>query len=191
MARLAVMASGEGSNFEALVRALRADPASRHDCAILVYDRKSARAAERARALGIQSRYVRYAGRPREAAEGEIAAILDSAQVELVALAGFMRLLSESFVESRPGKIVNVPAWPGLESIRRAFEAGEMKFGVTVHVVDSGLDTGPVLVQESFTAAPGSTLDEIRSRVHEMEHALYPKVVIDLLDGLETVKDGS
>ncbi len=212
VAKLAVLASGNGSNFQALVEALRRQPtprhgepvaedaatAPRHECVLLVYDRKAAYAAARAQALGVPARYVPYAGpgRPREvlaardAAEAEINEALRASGAELLALAGFMRLLSPAFVARWEGRIVNIhpsllPAWPGADAIRRAFEAGERRFGVSVHFVDAGMDTGPLIAQSEFQADVGEDLSAIEARVHALEHRLYPRAVLGLLDELE------
>jgi phosphoribosylglycinamide formyltransferase 1 len=188
VSRLAVMASGNGSNFEALVEALRARPAGRrHECVLLLYDRKAAYAAERAKRLGILSRHISYYKRDIAEAEAEIEAALDEAGVELVALAGFMRILSGDLVAERKGALVNVhpsllPKWPGAHAIERAYEARERSFGVTVHFVDEGMDTGPIIVQESFEAGSGESLESVESRIHELEHRIYPRAVIDILD---------
>jgi phosphoribosylglycinamide formyltransferase 1 len=184
MSRLAVLASGNGSNFEALVRALEGSP---HSCALLVVDRPSARALERARRLGVPSLFVGYAGRPRRAAELDIAGALAEAGVDLIALAGFMRVLSPDFVRAFAHRVFNVhpsllPKWPGAESIRRAYEAGERIFGVTVHEIDEGVDTGPVIVQESFEVSGTESLEEIEERVHAVEHRLFPQAVSARLD---------
>ena len=193
MARLAVLASGNGGNFQAIVEALRLRAAGAgpvHDCVLLVYDRRAAYAAERARALGVSSRYLRYIGRSREEAEAELTALLDGAGAQLIALAGFMRILSSEFVRSRAGRIVNVhpallPRYPGAHAIERAFEAGEREFGVTVHFVDEGMDTGPILIQEGFRPEAGTSLAEIERRTHEIEHRIYPAEVLRLLDAID------
>jgi phosphoribosylglycinamide formyltransferase-1 len=195
---LAVLASGNGSNFEALCRALRSRPPAegpRHECVLLVYDRKAAYAAVRAEKLGVPTLYAGYYGREASAAEACIAAALDEARVDLVALAGFMRLLSPSFVAARPGRIVNVhpsllPKWPGARAIERAYRAGERVFGATVHSVDEGMDTGPVIDSASFAADPSESLDEVEARVHELEHRVYPRAVLRLLDALEVERGG-
>jgi formyltetrahydrofolate-dependent phosphoribosylglycinamide formyltransferase len=191
VARLAVLASGNGSNFEALVAALRARPASegpRHECVLLAYDRKAAIAAERAARLGVAARYVTFAGRPREEAEEEIGAALDAAGADLVALAGFMRVLSPTFV--RKWRVLNIhpsvlPKWPGAHAIEDAYEAGERIFGVTVHYIDEGVDSGPIVAQESFRAAEGEPLAAIEERTHAVEHRLYARVALEALDGIE------
>jgi phosphoribosylglycinamide formyltransferase 1 len=187
VARLAVLASGNGSNFQALVEALRAE--GRHECVLLVHDRKAAYAAERASRLGIEARYVGYYNRGIPEAEAEIGLALDGAGADLTALAGFMRILSPGFVAARRGRLVNVhpsilPNWPGARAIERAFLAGEKAFGVTVHLVDEGMDTGPVIAQRAFEPGPGASLEEIEAKVHELEHEVYPRAVLGLLDSL-------
>lgn len=191
-----MLASGNGSNFEAIVEALRgrvaAGPAAgpRHDCVLLIYDRKAAFAAERATRLGVPARYLSYYKREASEAEAEIETALEAAGAELVALAGFMRLLSPAFVAARRGRIVNVhpavlPAWPGAHAIARAYEAGSLEFGVTVHYVDEGMDTGSRIASESFARREGESLDEVEARVHEVEHRIYPAAVLSLLDAIE------
>jgi phosphoribosylglycinamide formyltransferase 1 len=193
VARLAVLASGNGTNFEALARALAERPEAegpRHECVILIYDRKAAFVAQRASRLGIPARYVTYFKREAVEAEAEIASELDRSGADLIALAGFMRILSPAFVAPRRGRIVNVhpsllPAWPGAHAIERAYEAGSQEFGVTVHYVDEGMDTGSRIASGRFDRRPGDTLEAIEARVHEIEHDVYPRAVLALLDGIE------
>jgi phosphoribosylglycinamide formyltransferase-1 len=229
VARLAVLASGRGTNFQAIVERLRAprdaqaldgmeggafrDPSGatvrdggaagghgggnvrrverHHDCVLLVHDRKDAMAAARARELGVPSVHVSYSGRTREEAEASIDAALRASGADLVALAGFMRILSPAFVARWKGRLVNVhpsllPLWPGAEAIHRAYEAGESRFGVTVHFVDEGMDTGPIIAQDEFEVKQGEAEAEVEERIHRLEHALYPKVVLDLLDRIDS-----
>lgn len=196
MARLAVLASGNGSNFESLATALRDRPSAaglRHECVLLVYDRKAALAAERASRLGVPARYVGYAGRSRAEAEAEIDAALEAASADLVALAGFMRILTPGFARRWKGRILNVhpsllPKWPGARGIGDAYEAGERNFGVTVHYVDEGVDSGPIVAQEAFLAADGETLGSIEERTHAIEHILYPRAALEALDGIERAR---
>lgn len=186
MPRLAVLASGTGTNFEALALALKPTV---HECVLLISDRKNAPVLARAERLGVPGRYVPYVGRSREEAEAEIDALLDEYRVDLVALAGFMRLLSPGFVRRHMGGILNIhpallPAYPGIDAIRRAWDAGETVFGVTVHLVDEGMDTGPVLKQGRLERRPGESLGELEARVHELEHELYREVAIRRLDDI-------
>jgi len=229
VARLAVLASGRGTNFQAIVEAMRlrdqahrcevaegstfrdltgaalldgripagsggaaaGNVARRHECVLLVHDRKDAMAAVRARDLGVPALHVGYAGRTREEAEAAIDAALRASGADLVALAGFMRILSPAFVARWKGRLVNVhpsllPLWPGAEAIHRAFAAGERRFGVTVHFVDEGMDTGPIIAQDEFEVEQGESEAEVEERIHRLEHALYPKVVLDLLDRIDS-----
>jgi phosphoribosylglycinamide formyltransferase-1 len=199
MAKLAVLASGNGSNFEALVMAARA---AGHEAVLLICDRPGAFVLERAARLGVPAVLVSYASgdraRPegsknqpdgdraarRLAAEAEITAALEAAGADLVALAGFMRLLSPDFVCRWRGRLVNIhpsllPAYPGTEAIRRAWEAGESLLGVTVHYVDEGMDTGPVLARAQV--ARQASLEATEQAMHEAEHRLYAQVVVGLL----------
>jgi phosphoribosylglycinamide formyltransferase-1 len=194
MAKLGILASGNGSNFEALVLAARA---AGHEAAVLVCDRPTAFVLQRATRLGVQSVLVSYESRDRAAngdraarrlaAEARITTALEAAGADLVALAGFMRLLGPGFVARWQGRLVNIhpsllPAYPGTEAIRRAWEAGESLLGVTVHYVDEGMDTGPVLARA--TVARQAELEAMEQAIHEAEHRLYAQVVVGLLDGL-------
>lgn len=211
MARLAVLASGNGGNFEALVQAIRLrneegmPSESRalesrrqrvHDCAVLIYDRKAAFAAERARRLSVPAHYVPYFQRGAEEAESQIAAILKREEADLIALAGFMRILSPAFVSAFRERIVNIhpsllPAWPGAHAIQRAYEAGALEFGATVHFVDEGMDTGRPIARESFQRGKAESLEEVEARVHEVEHRIYPGAVLSLLDAIDEAKENS
>jgi len=195
VARLAVLASGNGSNFEALVLAARA---SGHEAVLLICDHPNAFALQRAARLGVPSVLVSYergdraqldgdrAAR-RSAAEARITAALEASDVDLVALAGFMRLLGPAFVSRWRGRLVNIhpsllPAYPGTEAIRRAWDAGEPLLGVTVHHVDVGMDTGPVITR--VEVARQASLEATEEAIHEAEHQLYSQVVVGLLDGV-------
>jgi phosphoribosylglycinamide formyltransferase-1 len=163
---IGVLASGEGTNLQALIDAGLPIVA-------VASNRAEARALERARAAGIPAEWLE--------GERETADWLEERGVQVVVLAGYMRLLSPAFLE-RFDPIVNVhpsllPAFPGLRAIERAVEAGVPETGVTVHLVDEGIDTGPVLRQEPVPVEPRATLVE---RIHEVEHRLLPEVVREL-----------
>jgi phosphoribosylglycinamide formyltransferase 1 len=186
VAEVAVLASGNGSNFESIVTALR--PTS-HAVSCLICDRKHATVFDRARRLGVPSYYVSYSRRHREDAEAEIVAILDDHRSDLIALAGFMRILSARFIDRCTRKIVNIhptllPAHPGAHGLVESFDSGDTRLGITVHTVDHGIDTGPILRQESFERAEGASIEEIEHTIHEIEHRVYPEVIISLLDAL-------
>jgi phosphoribosylglycinamide formyltransferase-1 len=166
MIRVGVLASGEGTNLQALIDAGL-------PIAAVASNRPDARALERARAAGIEAEAFTD--------ESAMADWLEQQDVRIVVLAGYMRLLSPAFLE-RFDPIVNVhpsllPSFPGLRAIEQAVEAGVPQTGVTVHLVDEGIDTGPVLRQEPVPLEPVDTLVE---RIHAVEHRLLPEVVREL-----------
>ena len=182
--RVAVFASGSGSNFEAIARAAQTGKL-KADIALLVCDKCEAGAISRAERLGVPSVCVKPADFPtKEAYEQRILQVLDDYQIQFVALAGYMRLVGPTLLRPFEGRIVNVhpsllPAHPGLNAIQRSFESGEG--GVTVHLVDSGMDTGPILGQQTVEIVPGDSLETFEQRLHSVEHALYPEVLQQLI----------
>lgn len=185
--RVAVFASGSGSNFEALARAAQTGSLDA-DIALLVCDKCDAGAIGRAQKLGVPSICVDPADSPtKEAYEQQILWTLEESQIQYVALAGYMRLVGPTLLQPYEGRMVNIhpsllPAFPGLNAIPRSFEAGEG--GVTVHLVDSGMDTGPILAQQPVEIVPGEPLEAFETRLHSVEHALYPQVLQQLIGGL-------
>ena len=187
MAEIAVFASGNGSNFQAIAERLREGP---HRVACLVCDRKRAFAFERAHALGIPSYYVPYPGRTREETEAEMLEILREHDVALIVLAGFMRLLTPVLVDAYAGRIVNIhpsllPKYPGTTAIEESFASGDRELGITIHYVDHGMDSGPIIAQRTLSRVPGETLDQAEARIHALEHHTYPEVVMNILEELE------
>jgi phosphoribosylglycinamide formyltransferase 1 len=173
---IGVLASGEGTNLQALIDAglpIRA----------VASNRKEARALERARGAGIPAATFSldcHSG--REERDLVMATWLEERGVELVVLAGYMHLLTQTFLDRFPERIVNVhpsllPAFPGMRAIDEALEAGVETTGVTVHLVDVGIDSGPVLRQEPVPVEPRESLLE---RIHAVEHRLLPEVVREL-----------
>lgn len=190
MARLAVFASGDGSNFQAIAEHL-GNTAHRVCC--LVCDRPGAYALERARALRIPTHTVSYRGRKRSESESEILELLGPYEVDLVVLAGFMKLLTPLVVDAYPDRIINIhpsllPKYPGTNAIVEACEAGDSEVGITIHRVDHGMDTGPIIVQKSIYRRPGESIEETERRIHDLEHATYPAVVLHMLDELEKAR---
>ncbi|TVR33086.1 MAG: phosphoribosylglycinamide formyltransferase [Spirochaetaceae bacterium] len=186
MADLAVFASGSGSNFEAIAAHLCG---TAHRVACLVCDKSNAAVLQRCRRLGIASFVVCYSGRDRVQAEQEILSIVQQRGVELIALAGFMRLLSAGFIDSFDGPILNVhpsllPRHPGCGAIETSYRSGDNELGITIHHVDSGLDTGPVILQKSFRRTGGESLQQIEQRIHELEHQWFPTVIRRFLDNV-------
>lgn len=185
-ARLGVLLSGRGSNFLAIHRAIEAGelPA---EIALVVSNEPEAPGLARARELGLAAVAVPHRGEPsREAHEEKVAAALAGARVDWICLAGYMRLLSAGFVRRYPRRIVNVhpsllPAFPGLDAQRQAFEHGVKVTGCTVHLVDEGLDSGPIVVQRPVPVADGDSAGSLASRILEQEHRAYPEALRRLL----------
>lgn len=186
--RIAVFASGSGSNFQALAETIRSGgiPAS---IDLLVCDKPSAYVLERARTLGIDT----YAFRPkdypsREAYETEIVAELQCRGIGLIVLAGYMRLITSVLVEPFYGRMINIhpallPAFPGINSVKQALDYGVKVTGVTVHYVDGGMDTGPIIAQRAVEVLPGDTEQTLADRVHAVEHQLLPETVRWIAEG--------
>ena len=181
-ATIAVLASGSGTNFESLaLTARRGDLGGR--IAVLLCDRPSAPVLERARRLEIEA-LCPPAGRYRTRLEDERPWLeaLRQRSVDLVLLAGFMRRLHDPFLAAFPDRILNLhpsllPAFPGLDAIRRAWDRGVGVTGCTVHIVTPDVDGGPILAQSAVDVREGETLESLEARVHEAEHRLYPATV--------------
>jgi len=182
-----VLISGRGSNLQALVDAARRGELG-GEVAVVVSNVGSAPGLERARQAGIPAVFRDHRGKKREDFDAELVEILRAHQVDLVCLAGFMRLLSPVFVRAFPGRIVNIhpallPAFPGLEAQRQAWEHGVKVSGATVHLVDEGLDSGPIVAQEAVAVLSSDTPETLAARILEVEHRLYPRAVRLLLEG--------
>ena len=185
--RIGVLISGRGSNLQALIDAGAAGRLG-GEVALVISNVGEAPGLERARRAGIPAHVIAAAGRSREAHDREMLAALRAHDVSLVCLAGYMRLLSPEFIAAFPGRILNVhpsllPAFPGLDSARQAFEHGVQVTGATVHLVDEGLDSGPIVLQEAVAVADGDTPETLAARILEAEHRIYPRAVRMVLDG--------
>ncbi len=178
--QIAVLVSGEGSNLQALIDDLHG---SDIDIAGVVSSREGARGLERAEAAGIETAIFSLADEPeRERRDEALAGWLEERGVELVVLAGFMELLTPAFIRRFAGRIVNVhpallPSFPGLGAIEQAVEHGVKVAGVTVHFVDEGVDSGPIVLQEAFELPYHRDIAATRQRFHEVEHRLLPRAV--------------
>lgn len=181
--RLAVLLSGRGSNFEAIADAVARGEIPQTEIVAVISDVASAPGLERARGRGLPSDVVdRAAFASRREHEQEILRILDRARADLVCLAGYMRILSGEFVARYRGRILNIhpsllPKYPGLEPQRRALAAGDTESGCTVHIVDEGTDTGPVVLQVQVPILAGDTADTLARRILEREHEAYPEAI--------------
>ena len=179
--RVAVLASGTGSNLQAILDRLHGRGLV--EVVAVASDKPGARALERAEAAGVEGRVFERSGYPdRQARDAAIGDWLESAGVELVVLAGYMQLLSAEFISRFPNRIVNVhpallPSFPGLDAIGQAFRHGVRVSGVTVHFVDAGVDTGPIILQQAIELAYTRPIEAFEERVHEVEHELLPEAI--------------
>jgi len=192
--RVGVLGSGKGSNMVAIAEACAAGRISARIVRVLS-DVPDAGILERARALGLPAEHVppgKFRTKLDEAAEQAYVARLQEAQVELVVLAGFMRVLKGDFLRAFPLRVVNIhpsllPAFPGLEAWKQALEYGVKVTGCTVHFVDHGVDTGPIIGQEAVPVLPGDTAASLHERIQLAERRLYPAVVGALAEGKVSV----
>jgi phosphoribosylglycinamide formyltransferase-1 len=179
--RVGVLASGRGTNLQALIE--RVHGRDGIEIAAVGSDQPGASALERARAAGVPAAAFELAAfANRRARDQAIAGWLAEHHVGLVVLAGYMQLLDEVFLARFPQAVINVhpallPAFPGLHAVRQALDYGVKVFGVTVHFVDSGVDTGPVILQRAIELPAARTEDEVLERLHELEHELLPEAV--------------
>lgn len=184
--RVAIFASGNGTNFEALADDRELYSAGL-EIALLICDQPKAKVIERAREKNIPvfiNQLKDY--HDRNAYEQAIVDRLADENIDYLLLAGYMKVITETLLSAYPEKIINIhpsklPKYPGLDSIERAFEAHEKETGVTIHYIDSGVDTGPIIVQGNVPIYAGDSLATLEERVHAKEHELYPQVVLELL----------
>lgn len=186
-ARIAVMASGRGSNLEALLKAFPADdPLGR--IVLVISNKRQAPALQKALEAQVEAEYVPWPKSGREQFEQVAGQLLHDRHIDLILLAGFMRLLSPRFVQAWEGRILNIhpsllPEFPGLKAQRQALEAGVSETGCTVHFVDAGMDTGPIVLQRRVPVLPGDTEETLSARILEQEHLAYPEAVRRVLKG--------
>lgn len=186
--RIGVLLSGRGSNFEALAESVAAGHIPGTEIALVISNREDAPGLARAAARGIAARVIPSKGLEREAYDRLVVAELRRAQVELVCLAGFMRLLSPLFIASFPNRILNIhpsllPSFPGLEAQRQAIEYGVKYSGCTVHLVDENLDAGPILAQAVVPVLDTDTPETLAARILIEEHRIYTEAVRLVLSG--------
>jgi len=186
--RLAVLLSGRGSNFEAIGDAIADGRIPNAEIVAVISDVPDAPGLLRAVERGLPAFPVPRGARPRREHEREILAILEAARPDLICLAGYMRLLSPDFIARYRGRVLNIhpallPKFPGLDVQRRALEAGELESGCTVHFVDEGTDTGPVILQRRVPIRPGDTVATLSARILAEEHRAYPEAIARVLAG--------
>jgi phosphoribosylglycinamide formyltransferase-1 len=186
--RIGVLLSGRGSNFEALADSVAAARIPDAEIALVISNRENAPGIEKARARQIPAQVIPSRGLEREAYDKLVIAALEEKKVDLVCLAGYMRLLSPAFVAAFRGRILNIhpsllPAFPGLESQRQAIEHGAKFSGCTVHFVDENLDAGPIILQAAVPIRDDDTPETLSERVLKEEHRIYTEAVRIVLEG--------
>jgi phosphoribosylglycinamide formyltransferase-1 len=186
--RLGVLISGRGSNLQAIIDAIRE---RRLDAtiAVVISNREDAKGLERAREAGIETLVLSHRGYTQRADYDRLLVReLQQRHVRVVCLAGFMRLLGQEFVDAFPNAVLNVhpsllPAFPGMDAQRQAWEHGVQVSGATVHFVTADLDAGPIVCQEAVPVLPDDTPDTLAARILIAEHRLYPEAIQRVLDG--------
>jgi phosphoribosylglycinamide formyltransferase-1 len=186
--RIGVLLSGRGSNFEALADSAAAGRIPDAEISLVISNREDAAGLQRAAERRIPARVIPSKGVEREAYDRLVVAALNEARVDLVCLAGFMRLLSPYFVAAFRGRILNIhpsllPSFPGLESQRQALDYGVKFSGCTVHFVDENLDAGPIVKQAIVSIEPGDTEETLAARILSEEHRIYTEAVRLVLSG--------
>lgn len=186
--RIGILLSGRGSNFEALAANVASGRIPNAEIAIALSNREDARGIEKARALGIEARVISSKGLEREAYDKLVVAALQEKRVDLVCLAGYMRLLSPQFITAFHHRILNIhpsllPAFPGMEAQRQALEHGAKFSGCTVHFVDENLDAGPIVLQACVPVKDSDTPETLSERILREEHRIYAAAVRIVLEG--------
>jgi len=192
--RIGVLLSGRGSNFEALAEGVSAGRIPNTEIAIVISNKPDAAGLEKAKTRGIPARAIASKGLEREVYDRQVAAVLQECKVDLICLAGYMRLLSPYFVAAFPHKILNIhpsllPSFPGLDPHGQALSAGVKVSGATVHFVVPQTDAGPILMQGAVGVRDDDTTDTLAERILAVEHRIYPEA-LRLLAGGKVRLDG-
>jgi len=187
MKNLGILLSGRGSNFEAIADSVAAGRI-RGAIAVVISNRAEVPGIESARRRGLEARVIPSKGKPREQHDGEVVAALQEKKVDLVCLAGYMRLLSPWFVRQFPNRILNIhpsllPAFPGLEAQKQALEYGAKVSGCTVHFVDEQLDHGAIILQKAVPVLDNDDEPSLAARILEQEHIAYTEAINVVLSG--------
>ncbi len=190
--RLGILISGRGSNFEAIANSIARYKLDA-EIAIVISNRANAPGLEIARERGVPLRVIASAGMEREAYDKLLIEELQTHEVDLVCLAGFMRLLSANIIRAFPNRVLNIhpsllPAFTGLDAARQALEYGVRITGCTVHFVDEFLDSGPIIIQAAVPVLENDTVESLSARILTQEHLIYPKAIGYIVDGRVTVE---
>ncbi|MGX6979539.1 phosphoribosylglycinamide formyltransferase [Vagococcus elongatus] len=184
--KVAIFASGNGSNFEAIMQAVAAKELEM-EVVLLFSDQRESYVLNRAKKYQIPTAaFSPKEFDSRQAYEQAVLDVLQENQVDWIVLAGYMRIIGKKLLKAYPNRIINIhpsllPAFPGLHGIKDAFEAGVSQTGVTIHFVDAGVDTGPIIAQGKVSVHSDDTLESLEERIHKKEHELYPKVLQQII----------
>src|SRR5277367_221917 len=194
MKRLGVLLSGRGSNFLAIAKAIREHRLEGAEIAVVLSNIEDAPGLAAARELNLPTFAIPSAGRKRAEHDAEMIARLQEHKVDLVCLAGYMRIISPAFVAAFPNRILNVhpsllPAFPGLDAQRQAFEYGAKVAGCSVHFVDEAVDHGVIILQKTVAVNDDDTAETLSARILEQEHLAYPEAIARVLGGDYSIKD--
>jgi phosphoribosylglycinamide formyltransferase-1 len=186
--KIGILISGRGSNMVALIDAVQSGEIPDSKVAIVISDKPNAGGLEKARARGVETLVIERRGRTREDHDGEIIAALRDRGVELVCLAGYMRLLSRDFIRAFDNRIVNIhpsllPSFPGLNVQQQAIDHGVKISGCTVHFVNEDLDAGPIILQRAVEVKDDDTAETLAARILEKEHGAYVEAVRRIVTG--------
>ena len=185
--KLGILLSGRGSNFEAIADSIKAGRLQ-SEIAIVISNRADAPGLESAKRRGLNAQLIPSKGRVREEHDADVIMALKHAQVDLICLAGYMRLLSPEFIRAFPNRIINIhpsllPAFPGMDAQRQALEYGVKVTGCTVHFVDEHLDHGAIILQKTVPVLDGDDVHTLSARILEQEHTAYSEAIGLLLSG--------
>ncbi|HEY2170416.1 MAG TPA: phosphoribosylglycinamide formyltransferase [Candidatus Angelobacter sp.] len=185
--KLGILLSGRGSNFEAIADSIQAGKLHA-EIAIVISNRADAPGLESAKRRGLNAVLIPSKGRVREEHDADVIAALHHSQVDLICLAGYMRLLSSHFIQAFPNRIINIhpsllPAFPGMDAQKQALEYGVKVTGCTVHFVDEHLDHGPIILQKTVPVLDGDDVHSLSARILEQEHTAYSEAIGLVLSG--------
>lgn len=184
--RIAVLASGNGSNFEVIAQAVK-DKRIQAELVLLFSDHHDAYVLERGKKFGIPCESFELKEfSNKQSYEKALLNVLKKYNVDLIVLAGYMRIIGTELLGEYPQRIINIhpallPNFPGLHGIKDAYEAGVKETGVTIHYVDSGVDTGPIIAQGKVQVAESDSLGDLETKIHDVEHQLYPQVLAEIV----------
>ena len=192
---VAVLASGRGSNFQSIIDAAKKGNLPNANVKLLIVNKTRAHAIERAKKYNIPHYIIESKNKKRKDFDSEMLNVLKKNKIDIVVLAGFMRILSPFFVKKYKNKIINIhpsllPLFPGAHAHRDVIEAGVTKSGCTVHFVDEGVDTGPIILQESLVISPQETEETLAKKILTLEHKIFPKALNLLSSQKLEVKEG-